>query len=98
MRNLHDSIELLNLIESIDTWRKSSMKAENVSLNDSGQWQVIEETCEVLPNIGITVLSETLVIESIHLGDLLALMVSSEESNVSWVLQLEAEQELESFH
>jgi len=92
MRNLHDSIELLNLIESIDTWRKSSMKAENVSLNDSGQWQVIEETCEVLPNIGITVLSETLVIETIHLGDLLALMVSSEDSDSTWVPNLEGDQ------
>jgi hypothetical protein len=33
------------------------MKTENVSLNDGGQWQVIKETGEVLPDIGITVLS-----------------------------------------
>ena len=68
------------------------MKAENVSLNDSGQWQVIEETCEVLPNIGITVLSEALVIETIHLGDLLALMVSSEDSDSAWVPNLKGDQ------
>tara|TARA_B110000503_G_C6887751_1_gene305421 strand:+ start:148 stop:426 length:279 start_codon:yes stop_codon:yes gene_type:complete len=92
VRNLHDSIELLNLIESIDTWRKSSMKAENVSFNDSGQWQVIEKTCEVLPNIGITVLSEALIIESIDLGDLLTLMVSSEDGDSAWVPNLEGDQ------
>ena len=98
MRNLHDSIELLNLIESIDTWRKSSMKAENVSLDDSGQWQVIEKTCEVLPNIGITVLSEALIIETIHLSDLLALMVSSKDGDSIWVPNLEGDQKGDGLH
>ena len=68
------------------------MKAENVSFNDSGQWQVIEKTCEVLPNIGITVLSETLIIESIDLGDLLTLMISSEDGDSAWVPNLEGDQ------
>ena len=68
------------------------MKAENVSLDDSGQWEVIEETCEVLPNIGISILSEALVIETINLCDLLALMVSSEDSDSAWVSHLKGDQ------
>jgi len=40
--HFHDSIKLVNLIESIDGWRKSTMEAENVSFNDSSKRKVIE--------------------------------------------------------
>ena len=69
------------------------MKAEDVSFNDCGKWQVIEETGEVLPDIGITVLSQALIIESINLGDLLALVISSQDGDSAWVSDLEGDQE-----
>ena len=69
------------------------MKAEDVSFNDCGKWQVIEETGEVLPNIGITVLSQALIIESINLSDLLALVISSQDGDSAWVSDLECDQE-----
>ena len=55
--HFHDSIKLVNLIEGIDGWRKSTMKAENVSFNDSSKRKVIEKRGEVLPHAGISVFS-----------------------------------------
>ena len=41
------------------------MKTEDLTFNDSGEWQVIEQFSECLPHIGISVLSQALVIESV---------------------------------
>ena len=43
MWHFHYSIELLDLIKGINTWREATMEAENVSLNDGGQWKVVEK-------------------------------------------------------
>ena len=41
------------------------METEDLVLNDSSQGQVVEELCELLPHIGISVLSQALIIETI---------------------------------
>lgn len=91
--HLHDSIELLNLIESVDTWGEPTMKAEDISLNHSSKWQIIEETGEVLPNIGISVFPKALIIESINLCDLLALVISSKDGDSAGVSDFQRHQE-----
>lgn len=54
---------------------------------------MIEESSEVLPNIGITVLSQALIIESVDLCDLLALVISSQDSDSVWVSDLKSNKE-----
>ena len=79
--HFHDSIKLVNLIESINGWRESTMKAEDVVLNNSSKRKVIEKGCEVLPHVGVSVFSQALIIEPINLGNLFGLMISSKDSN-----------------
>lgn len=57
------------------------MKAEHLVLNDSCQWQVIEELSELLPDIGIAVLSEAFIVETVHLCDLPALVVATQNGD-----------------
>ena len=45
------------------------MEAENLVLDDGGEGKIIEEICESSPNIGGTVLSHTLVVETVNLGN-----------------------------
>jgi hypothetical protein len=71
MWDFHDSIELFDLVKGVDTWGQTTMEAEDVVLNDCGQRQVVEKRGEVLPNICISVLSQALIVETIHLCDLL---------------------------
>ena len=91
--HLHDSIELLDLIKGVDTWGETTMETEDISFNDCGQWKVIEQWGEVLPDVGVTILSKALIIESIDLGDLLTLVVTSEDGDSAWVSDLAADEE-----
>lgn len=54
--------------------RKSSIT--HLVLDESGERQVVEQVCEELPDVGVSVLSEALVVKAIDLGDLTRLMVS----------------------
>jgi len=92
MRDFHDSVKLLDLIEGVNTWRKTTMKAEDAAFNDGGQRQVIEQACEILPNIGISVLSQALIIKSIDLGDLLTLVITSQDGNSVRVSNFESDE------
>ena len=66
------------------------MKAEYVSFNNSSKRQVIKESCEVLPDVGISIFSKAFVIEPVDLCDLLAFVVSSEDGDTAWVSYLKA--------
>ena len=43
MKDFHDSVKFLDLIEGVNTWRKTIMKAEDAALNVGGQRLVIEQ-------------------------------------------------------
>ena len=68
------------------------MDAEYLALNNSTDSEVIEYFSAVFPWVGISILSDGLIVESIDCGDLSSLMVSSQESNVSRVLQFETKE------
>ena len=86
------------MIDGLNFRGKSSMNAENFPFNHGCDRKIIENFCAVLPRIGISILSNRLIIESIYLGDLSGLVVSSKQRDVTWVLELKAEQELECLH
>ena len=65
MRHFLYSIELSNLIEGVNTWRETTMEAEDLALNNGSQGKVIEKLSELFPHISISILSQTLVIETI---------------------------------
>ena len=81
MRNLHESIELLDLFEGVNAGRETSMKAENAVFNNSGEGQEIKERGEVLPDIGVSIFSQALVVKAVYLSDLLALVISSQNGD-----------------
>jgi len=63
--HLLNSIKLSNLIEGVNTWGQTTVQAENLILNNSSEGQVVEELGEDFPDVGIAVLSEAFIIESI---------------------------------
>lgn len=71
------------------------MDAENFSFNNGTDTEVVENFCAVFPWISVSILSNGLIIESIHGGDLSGFVVTSEQSDVGWILELKAEQKLE---
>lgn len=65
MRNFLNSVELSDLIEGVNTGRETSVKTENLTLNDCSQRKIIEKFCELFPDIGVSVLSQAFIIETI---------------------------------
>lgn len=57
MRNFLDTIERANVIEGINAWRKTSVEAENLVVDQGGKREVVEKVGEVLPDIGIAIFS-----------------------------------------
>lgn len=91
MRNFHSSIDQPHLINGFDFWGQSSVNAEDFSFNYGTDTEVIEYFCAVLPRIGISVFSNGFIVKSVDGGDLPGLVVASQEGDVSWVLQFEAQ-------
>jgi len=81
-----------DVVHGLDVWRQSTMNAKDFPLDDGGQTEIIENIGAVLPGVGVSVFSYDLVEEAVHESDLAGLVVSSEESDVAWVLKFEAEQ------
>lgn len=69
------------------------MEAEDLVVDEGGEWEVVEEVGEVLPDVGVAVLAEALVVEAVNLGDLAGLVVSTEDGDALWVADLEGNEE-----
>eukprot|EP00350_Pseudokeronopsis_sp_OXSARD2_P008343 CAMPEP_0170555928 /NCGR_PEP_ID=MMETSP0211-20121228/14716_1 /TAXON_ID=311385 /ORGANISM="Pseudokeronopsis sp., Strain OXSARD2" /LENGTH=99 /DNA_ID=CAMNT_0010865963 /DNA_START=523 /DNA_END=822 /DNA_ORIENTATION=- len=71
------------------------MNAEDLSLYNSANAEVVEDLRAVLPGVRIPILSDSLIIEPVDSSDLPGLMVPSQQCDIGWVLEFEAEEELE---
>ena len=88
MRYFLDAVERPDVIERVDAGRKTTVQTENLVVDQGGERQVIEKVCKVLPDVGIAILSEALVVEALHLGNLSRLVVSTENGNALGVSNL----------
>jgi hypothetical protein len=71
------------------------MNTEDLAFDDGTNSKVVENFCAIFPRVGISILSDGFIVETIYSSDLSGLMVSSKKGNVRWILKLEAEQKLE---
>jgi len=51
VRDLLHSVKLLDLVKALNRRRESTMQAEYLVLNHRGQWQIVKELCETLPDV-----------------------------------------------
>ena len=65
------------------------MHTENFSIDYRCKRQIIENLSELLPHDQTAILSLTLNLESVDLGDLAGLMVASEQSKAFWVSEFQ---------
>lgn len=71
------------------------MNAKDFVVDDSREWNVVEDLGAVLPHADRAVLSETLVVEAVHLGDLPRLVIATYERDAIRVAHFERQQEQE---
>jgi hypothetical protein len=68
------------------------MNTEYFSFDDGANAKIVKHFGAVFPRVGITVLSDSFIIETVYSSNLSSLVVSSQQCNVSRVLELEAEE------
>ena len=91
--DLLDAVEIPGMVEGVDGGAESAVEAEDAVLHDGRHGEVVEGVGEVLPYVGIAVLSEALVVEAVHLGDLATLVVAPEDGDAVPVPDLERHEE-----
>lgn len=78
----------------ISTFRSiRNTKKKYLLLDQGGQGQVIKEICECLPDIGISVFAQALVVETIDLGDLARLVITTEDGDAVLIADLEGNEQ-----
>jgi hypothetical protein len=95
MGDFHSSFDESDLVNSLNIWGETTVDAEDLSFDNSADAQVVKNFSAILPGVGITVLSDSFVIEAVNSGNLPSFVVASEEGDVSGVLELEAKKKLE---
>lgn len=93
MRNLLNSVKSSDVIEGIDTGRETSVEAEDLVVDEGGQGEVVEQVGEVLPDVGISVLAETLVVEAVDLSDLTRFVVAAEDGDALGISDLQGDEQ-----
>jgi hypothetical protein len=89
MGDFLDAVQGSDVIQGVNAWWESTVKAEDLVLDQGGQGKEVKEVGKVLPNVGIAILSETLIVKSIDLGDLARFVVSTENCDALGVSDLE---------
>ena len=76
------------MVKGINAGAQTPVKTENLSVDQGCEWQVVEKVGEVLPDVGVSVFAQALVVKSVHLGDLTRFMVATEDCNTFAVTHL----------
>ena len=70
------------------TGRRRSARSTDLVLNESGERKIIKKIGEVSPDVGVSVLSQALVVESVDLCDLTRFVVASKDGDAIAIPQL----------
>ena len=87
-----NAVEGSNVVKGVNTGRQTAMETEDLILDQCSKWEIIEQVGKVFPDIGVTVFAQTLVVESIHLGDLARFVIASEDGNALGVTDFESDE------
>lgn len=98
MWDFHSSVNQSHLIDGLDLWGQASMDAEDLAFNNGADTEVIEDLGTIFPGVSITVLANGLVVKAVDCSDLSGFVVASQQSNMSRVLELQAQEQLEGLH
>jgi hypothetical protein len=91
MRNLLYPVKGTDVVKSVDAGRQPAVEAEDLVIDQGRERKVIEEVREILPDIGVAVLAEALVVEAVYLGDLTGFVIAPENGDALGISYLQGD-------
>ena len=55
------------MVERVNAGTEASVQGEDLAVDKGGEGEIVEQVRKRLPHVGIPILSETLVVEAVHL-------------------------------
>lgn len=80
-----------DLLHGVEIWRETTVHGENLLVNDGSNWQAVEAVGEGLPQLDV-VATLALIVETVDTVDGRTLVVTAEDEEVLWVLDLVGEE------
>jgi hypothetical protein len=77
MRYFLYAVKRSDVVEGVDAWGETSVKAEDLIIDEGGKGEIVEQIGEVLPDIRVAILSKTFVVEAVNLRDLTGFVVTT---------------------
>lgn len=93
VRDFLDSVESPDVVEGINAGGETAVEAKDLVVDEGREGEVVEKVGEVLPDIGVAVFAEALVVEAVDLGDLARLVVAAEDGDALRVSDLESDEQ-----
>jgi hypothetical protein len=84
------------LVERLDVWGETAVDAENFALDDGANSEVVEHFCAVFPAVSVAILADGFVVEAVDSCDLARFVVTAQQRDAAWVLELQTKEQLES--
>jgi len=73
-----------DLVDGSDVWAEATVDAQDLAVDQRSHRQVVEHLCAPLPRVCVPVLLHALIVEPVHLCDLSAFVVSSQQCDLRW--------------
>eukprot|EP00166_Cyanidium_caldarium_P005435 ctg_660.g351 len=89
---LLSSVDGADLVQRANVRRQPAVHAEDARVDQRGHRKIVEQVGAPLPSVGRAVLAQTLVVETVHLGDLARLVVAAQQGDARRISCLETEQ------
>jgi hypothetical protein len=87
------AVECSDVIEGVNARRQTTVQTEDLVVDQGSEGEVVEQVGEVFPDVRIAILSKTLVVEAIDLGNLARLVVSTKNGDALGVSNFEGDKQ-----
>ena len=67
VRDFLEAIEGPDVVKGVDGGAETPVEAKDLAVDQRRQRQVVEQIREVLPHVGVAILAQALVVETVHL-------------------------------
>jgi len=98
MGHLLYSVESADVVKGINAGRQAAVQAEDLIVDKGGEREVVEKIREGFPHVGISILSEAFIVESVHLSDLAGFVIATENRNALRIPNLQGDKQSHSLH